>query len=251
MSRRFRIFLAGILALLFIGLGGFLAWALTPLGPMPEVQAALISDTRIEVEQNQWLAFVPRANSPRLGVIFYPGGRVDYRSYAPLMRAVAEHGYLTIISPMPLNLAVLSPEVAQKVIAAYPQISIWVIGGHSLGGAMAAAFVSRHPHEVQGLILVAAYPANNASLRSFQIPVLSISATADGLANPQKIADSRPLLPETTQWVVIQGGNHSGFGWYGDQPGDGQATISRTVQQQQTVEAIIRFLRAVEGMGEQ
>jgi len=246
MKRGLRIFLV-ILLVGVVGVGAFLTWALTPLGPMPEAQAALKSDAQVEVQQGPWLAFLPRAQEPRLGVIFYPGRRVDYRSYAPIARAIAEQGYLVVIKPMPLNLAVLSPEAAREVLRTYPQIETWVIGGHSLGGAMAAAFVYRHPQEVQGLILLAAYPANNFSLRSLAIPVLSISASEDGLATPQKIFASRSLLPETTQWVVIEGGNHAGFGWYGDQPGDGQARISRETQQRQVVEVITRFLRLIEG----
>ncbi|WP_299028439.1 alpha/beta fold hydrolase [uncultured Thermanaerothrix sp.] len=244
MKTKLRILL-GLLFVGAIGIGIFLIWALTPLGPMPEAQEALQSDAMVEVQQGQWLVFVPRAREPRLGLIWYPGGRVDYRSYAPMAHAIAGQGYLTVIVPMPLNLAVLSPEAAQKVIAAYPHIATWVIGGHSLGGAMAAAFVYEHPQEVQGLILMAAYPASNRSLRLVAVPVLSIAASEDGLSTPQKMAASRSLLPETTQWVVIEGGNHAGFGWYGDQAGDGLARIPREAQQQQVIEAVAGFLEAI------
>ena len=44
-------------------------------------------------------------------------------------------------------------------------------------------------------------------------------------------------MPENTSWVKIDGGNHSQFGWYGDQPGDNPASISREIQQQIIIES--------------
>ena len=42
--------------------------------------------------------------------------------------------------------------------------------------------------------------------------------------------------------VIIQGGNHAGFGMYGLQDGDGQATVSNIEQINQTVDAILDFI---------
>ena len=103
-----------------------------------------------------------------------------------------------VIVDMPLNLAVLNPGAADKVMAAYPEIQHWAIGGHSLGGAMAANYAVNHPEQVQGLVLWAAYPASSDDLSSSNLRVVSIFGSLDGLATGEKIEASRPLLPADT-----------------------------------------------------
>lgn len=71
------------------------------------------------------------------GIIFYPGGKVEAHSYAPLLEALANEGYLAVIYQMPYNLAVFGMNAAADVIKRFPEIDHWYIGGHSLGGAMA------------------------------------------------------------------------------------------------------------------
>ncbi len=244
--RSVRIVLIGLLALVVIAAGGFVGWGLTPSQPMPEALAAMQSDTNVKVSNHRWLEFAPGGPAPVKGLIFYPGAHVDYRAYAPLARALAARGYLVVITPMPLNLAVLSPTAAQAVIAAHPEIDVWAVGGHSLGGAMAANYTWSNPGAVQGLVLLGAYPAQNNSLMLAPVKVISIYASLDGLATPAKIAASQPLLPDDTTWLPVTGGNHAQFGWYGEQAGDLPAEISRQAQQDQTIEAISTFLAGLE-----
>ena len=170
---------------------------------------------------------------------------MDPRSYSPAAQAVAGEGYLVVIAPMPLNLAVFAADAAGDVIAAYPDVSPWAIGGHSLGGAMAARFTYSHPGEVQGLVLWAAYPDGSNDLSDRDLAVTSIYGTLDGLATMEKIDASRPLLPPTTEWVAIEGGNHGQFGWYGPQSGDNPASISREEQQRQVVAATLELLASL------
>ena len=230
--------------LLVMGIVAFLVWASFPLGPMVEAEAALKSDDRITVQTDPWLTFTPTGTQPDVGVILYPGGRVDARSYAPVARAIAEDNYLVVIPPMPLSLAVFNPDAATDIIEAYDDITTWVVGGHSLGGAMAANYVYSHPDEVDGLFLWASYPADNNSLRErADLPVTSIYGSEDGQA--AELAAAAELLPPGTIWSVIEGGNHAQFGWYGPQSGDGEATISREEQQQQIVEATSSFLASL------
>lgn len=239
-----------ILLLLFVvfllAVTGFIVWAYTPLGPMSEALTALHSDSTVQVTTSPWMTFVPSRDKPTTGLVIYPGGRVDPRSYAPIARAIAEQGYLAVIAPAPFNLAVFKPDAADAVIAAHPEIQHWAIGGHSLGGAMAANYAYTRPDAVEGLILWAAYPAGNNSLAGRTLAVASIYATADGLATAEKINASRSLLPPGTRYIAIQGGNHAGFGWYGPQGGDGQATISRAEQQAQIVDATTTLLALIE-----
>lgn len=235
-----------ILALLIIVFAGFVIWGSTPLGPAPTALDAMLGDDRVTVEPFQgWMVFKPSEDTPQTGLIIYPGGRVDYRSYAPLAHRIAKEGYLVVLVPMPLNLAVLGVNKAGAVVAAFPTVRYWAIGGHSLGGAMAASYLYNHPAQLQGLVLWASYPARNNPLTAQDIEVVSVYGTLDGLATREKIEASRPLLPATTQWVAVQGGNHAQFGSYGVQPGDNSASIDLYTQQDQVVAATLDLLERI------
>lgn len=240
-----RLLIAALLALTVLG-AGFLAWGLTPLKPMPEALAALESDAVVQVSAGEWTVFRPVVGEPTIGLVFYPGGRVDYRAYAPYLHALAQEGYLVALVPMPLNLAVFAPGKAGDVIDAYPQVETWVVGGHSLGGAMAANYASRHPEKIRGLVLVAAYAAESDSLSDLPLKVLSVSGAQDGLTTSEKIERSRALLPADAVFVALQGGNHAQFGWYGSQEGDGAALISREEQQEQLLRVTVDFMRGLD-----
>jgi dienelactone hydrolase len=235
-----------LLGVVVVALVAFLAWALIIPAPMPQALAAMQSDAQVGVEAGRWLTFRPAEGEPAAGLIVYPGGRVDYRAYAPAARAVAAEGYLVAIVPMPLNLAVLGSGRAAEVLRAFPEVRRWAVGGHSLGGAMAASFARRNPERVQGLVLWAAYPSGSDDLSRSALHVVSIYGTRDGLATLAKIEASRPLLPPDTRWVPVEGGNHAQFGWYGPQPGDNEAAITRDEQQAQIVSATAALLQTLE-----
>jgi poly(3-hydroxybutyrate) depolymerase len=238
-----RRWLSLVLVALVLALLAFVAWATLIPPPMPDAQVAVQSDAQVQVETRPWLIFRPTDRQPTAGLILYPGGRVDPRAYAPAARAIAAQGYFVAIVPMPLNLAVFGAGRAQAVIDAYPTVKHWAIGGHSLGGAMAAQFARRHPVQIQGLVLWAAYPSGSDDLSNASLRVASISGTRDGLSTPAKIGASHSLLPSDTQWTVIEGGNHAQFGWYGPQAGDNEASISQAEQQRLVVEATTELLR--------
>ncbi len=245
MRKGLRIVLVVLGLLLVVAVTGFVIWAETPARPMSEALTAVQSDTQVTVTTGKWLVFSPAASQPTTGFIFYPGGRVDYRAYAPAANQVAAQGYLVVIVQMPLNLAVFNPNAAEAVIAAHPEILLWAVGGHSLGGAMAANFAKNHPGAVEGLILWAAYPASSDDLSTSGLRVASIYGSRDGLATGEKIDASRSLLPADTIWTAIAGGNHAQFGWYGDQAGDNPAAISRQDQQTQIIHATLALLESI------
>ncbi len=212
-----------------------------------DVAAYLRSSSEVTVTTlGEWLTFEPADGTPTVGFIFLPGGNVDYQAYAPTLFEIAAQGFLVVDVPMPLDLAIMGYGKAADVIAAHPEIAHWVIGGHSLGGAMAARFVYENPSAVEGLVLWAAYPADSNNLSNVDIQVISISGTLDGLSTPEKISASVSLLPADTIFTAIEGGNHAQFGFYGEQKGDNPAQISREDQQAQIVEATAGFLAQFE-----
>lgn len=183
-------------------------------------------------------AFVP--GEIRGGMIFYPGGLVDHRAYAPLMQALCDRGVLCLLCDMPLDLAVLDMKAADGLQAQYPQVEKWLIGGHSLGGAMAASYVSDHAAEYDGLVLLGAY--STADLSRTDIAVLSIYGTQDGVINRDKYNECLKNYPEYFSEIVIDGGCHAYFGDYGAQKGDGEPTISREQQILIAADAIAAML---------
>jgi pimeloyl-ACP methyl ester carboxylesterase len=236
---------AAIGLVLLLAVGAFAAWALNVPAPQAEALAALQSDANVTVEQGEWLVFAPAGEAPVTGLVFYPGGRVDARAYAPAARAIAAEGYLVVIVPMPLNLAVLAPGRAADVMAAYPEVAAWAVGGHSLGGAMAANFAAARPEAVRGLVLWAAYPAASDDLSAADLAVVSVYGTRDGVASVEDVLAAAERLPPDTGWVPLAGGNHAQFGWYGPQAGDDAASLSHADQQARTVAATVALLAAL------
>jgi len=241
--RRLYKILIVVLLVALVFFTGFIVWAETPPSPMKQAINALQSDSNVTVISGQLLTFRPTTTNYTTGLIIYPGGRVDYRSYAPLAHAIANEGYLTVIVPMPLNLAVFGANAANDVIASHPEVTSWAIGGHSLGGTMAAQFAYQNPLKIEGLVLWAAYPTSGNNMSSYKLQVTTIHGSNDGLVSTAQIQNSLEMLPPTTVYVKISGGNHAQFGYYGDQSGDNPATITREAQQSQTLNATVELLQ--------
>lgn len=214
----------------------------------PEATTALQGSPLVTVTQDAYYTFAPSGAAvdpakAETGFIFYPGGLVAPSAYALYASAIAANGYTTFITPMPLQLAVLNPNAAQQVIDDNPQITNWVIGGHSLGGAMAATFIASNPDQIQGLVLLASYP--NGDLSDWPGVAVSVYGTNDGVASVEDVLAGAALLPPDTVFVPIEGGNHAQFGNYGAQNGDNEATISAIEQQAQAVQATLGVLDQV------
>lgn len=212
----------------------------------PLVEPYLESSETVLVTQDGWISFRPQDQAPSVGFIFYPGGNVDHLAYAPPLYEIASQGFLVVGVSMPFDLAVFAPNKAQDVIEAYPEIGSWVIGGHSLGGAMAARFVYQNPGVVDGLVFWAAFPSDSNSLAETDLRVLSLFGTSDGVAPLRRIERRFDLLPENTIYIAIEGANHAQFGFYGSQNRDNPAQISRQEQQAQAIRATVDFLKSFE-----
>ena len=174
-------------------------------------------------------------------MIFYPGAKVEYTAYLPLLSDLAEQGIDCFLIKMPCNLAFFGQNKAKKIMDSY-EYDYWYLSGHSLGGAMAASYASGHLESLNGLVLLAAYPTK--SLKSDSFSVLSLYGSEDGVLNMEKMEEGKAYMPVDYAEVCIEGGNHAQFGNYGEQKGDHAADISREEQQAQTVEAILKMMEA-------
>ena len=174
-------------------------------------------------------------------LIFYPGAKVEYTAYLPLLNDLAERGIDCFLIKMPCNLAFFGQNKAEKIMDSY-EYDHWYLSGHSLGGAMAASYASGHLESLNGLVLLAAYPTK--SLKSDSFSVLSIYGSEDGVLNMEKVEEGKSQMPADYTEICIEGGNHAQFGNYGEQKGDHTAGISREEQQKQTGDAILDLMEA-------
>jgi uracil-DNA glycosylase len=242
MKRFLKITSITLLALLVLAALGFVIWAQNAAAPGEAALAALQSDARVTVTQTDaYIAFQPADLQSTTGFIFYPGGRVDYRAYAPVLRQIAEQGYLVALVPVRLNLAFFDIEAGAPALRDFPEITAWAVGGHSLGGVAASIFAANQPR-MSGIIYWASYPADG-TLKSAGMKTLSIYATNDGLATPETVQANKSLMPENSTFVAIEGGNHAQFGDYGAQDGDLPASIPAEAQWAQISRATSDFLQ--------
>ena len=189
-------------------------------------------------EPNGNLVFEP--DGATVGLIFYPGGKVEHSAYIPLMQACAEQGILCVLVEMPFRLAVLDMQAAKGIQEDYPEIEHWYIGGHSLGGSMAASYLEGHADEYEGLILLGSY--STADLSDKALKVLSVYGGEDRVLNREKYESNLRNLPKDCKELVIEGGCHAYFGMYGAQDGDGTPRITNTEQILRTAEAIAQMI---------
>ncbi|WP_418969738.1 alpha/beta hydrolase [Alloscardovia omnicolens] len=179
-------------------------------------------------------------------IVFYGGGLVEDASYAKLGAKLADRGYSFYLIHSTLNLPVLSIQKAQQVIHRYGLKHVY-LGGHSLGGVVAAmnaenAGDAGSSGEIDGLLFLASYPPESVDLSSRKLRVLSLTASNDKVLQWDNYEKAKKRLPSDASYVTIDGGNHSGFGLYGHQRGDGEATISADEQQDEIVDQIARFI---------
>ena len=240
MKKRTRIILSVCLAfLLVIGIGSYAYVSDYYHADETALEAMAYQADSVQAEQDgDVIWFVPE--DPTAGLIFYPGGKVEYTAYAPLLRACAENGILCALMRMPGNLAVLDANAADGLQQEHPEVTTWYIAGHSLGGAMAANYAAAHSEDFDGLILLAAYSTKDLSQTTLR--VLSVYGSEDGVMNRESYEKNRANFPTDTTEVVLDGGCHSQFGSYGPQDDDGIPTISGEEQIRQTAEAIVAFI---------
>ena len=231
-----------VVAIVLILVAVAIIWVNDTHKPDSTARAAMESGNGVSVTEiaGDNVAFVP--DNPKAGIILYPGAKVEPEAYAPLMRECAERGVLGVVTRMPLNLAILDANAADGIREQFPEITEWMISGHSMGGVAASAYASRHEDDFDDIVLLASYP--NDDLTGYKGNVLSIVGTNDHVLDLQAYETAFERLPDRARELKIEGGNHANFGSYGAQMADGEATIAPEEQWDQTADAIESLMRA-------
>ncbi len=230
-----------VLGAVLAALGAVVFVVSRPLPAEAKALAAMNSSATVTIENTaSSILFKPNKPSTK-GFIFYPGARVAPEAYAVPLRAIAEAGYMVYIMKMPLNFAVFNINAADSIISSNPNVK-WAIGGHSLGGAMACSY-AKNKGGVTRLIFWAAYCDKSFDFSSSQIPVTSIYGSEDGLATPDKVANTKIFAPSSTKYIEIKGMNHAQFGDYGEQSGDKKAIISADQANKAIIAATLEALK--------
>lgn len=237
--------------------GAFILWAATSTGLLINsyrtrgVEPSLLQSNAFVFVSNDEasIQFIP-ASPKKSGLIFLSGGGVAAEAYAPLLRPVADAEYSVFVIKLPFRIAPLESHKLEaidrvhQVIVQHPEITRWVLSGHSLGAALACRIARDKRESIAALVLVGTTHPKSFSLASLSYPVTKIYGSNDGVASPEKIRENQHLLPSQTKWILIEGANHSQFGNYGKQLFDGTATISRNHQQDITRISLLETLGA-------
>lgn len=232
--------LGSILVIVLLGAGGIVAWS--QIGVMP-AEAAPLADVRnnpsvIVDDAPEGIVLSPANGESEVGLVFVPGAKVDPWAYAAILQGAAEQGATVVITRPWLNLAFFDPRPLDSFTSAAPDIDVWAVGGHSLGGVRACQLAA----DADALVLFGSYCATDLS--DSGLAVLSIAGSEDGLSTPAKVADARGELPADAEMVEIDGASHASFGDYGPQDGDGTPTISDEEMHRSVTELLAEFLAA-------
>ena len=238
MNKKLKIALYIILALVII-IAGFSIWYLTDYSHADaSVNAYLNGTDNVSVEKIDNGLFLDGPGNES-ALIFYPGAKIEYTAYLPLFTELANDGVDCFIVEMPFNLAFFGLDSADSIVSnsnfTYDK---WYISGHSLGGVVASYYVKNHSTDYDGLILLASYPAEDLN----NVSVLSIYGSNDKVFNKETYDKSKGLMDYNLTEYLINGGNHAQFASYGNQAGDGVATISSENQRKQTEKEILEFI---------
>ena len=229
--------IVAIVLVVFVGLGGF--WIYVAVRTYPADAGALDrirSDDRISIheERDHFRLAPPEGDGERPPLIFYPGGLVEPEAYLFKMGRVAGAlGATVFVIKPPFNAAIFDVGAAGRLMDHYGIGEAW-IGGHSLGGIAACRFASANAERAHGLFLFGSYCDVDA--RDLPSPIISIMGLEDRVIDRGNYEEARRRLPDSALVEEVEGMNHSAFGNYGHQRGDGQGSLDD--------EAVIRIIIA-------
>lgn len=183
------------------------------------------------ISKNDGVIEINNKKNIEIGIIFYPGAKVEYTSYLPILDKLSKQADVKVfLIKMPFNLAVLESNAADSIVENNKDIDKWYIAGHSMGGAMASKYASNHKDKIEGLILLGAYIYGDYP----EEKTLTIYGEYNSSVK-EKISYHKNI-------VEIKGGNHAQFGNYGKQKGDEEASITTNEQQDIAIDNIVKFI---------
>jgi len=235
-----KIFLISILAIIMIVFLSFLIWSQQTYKPSEKLYE-LVNKKSIKYEKD-WIIFNEK-DSDSVGIILYPGAKVEPEAYSYYARQLSKKGYLVAIPNMKFNFAFFDTNKAQKIIDTHPPVQKWIIGGHSLGGVVASKFAYNNPELIDGVFLLGSYPDEKTDFSTQTLPILSIYGEKDGLSTVKKIENKEYLLSKSTNLHEIKGGNHGQFGIYGYQKGDTKTSIPVKKQQDEMINITLKWIK--------
>jgi hypothetical protein len=217
-----------------------------------------ISSLNLREENGDYAVYYSSETAPMNALLFVPGGLVDPYVYECWMDrlAGAYPDVAIVLLKFPSNLAISNMSKVMKVANKLDQFDHWIVGGHSLGGVVASSVVKKNMDFFDGLVMLASWSRKGSDLSAWQGLVLSIYASEDLVATKEEVEGNQEFLPpgsiveppfsfnkeaNHTYYYLLEGGNHSGFGCYGLQDGDGEALISATEQQDVLISALASF----------
>lgn len=247
MKHKYKILIASLILLALIFLGGLFLVHNKTYQPLSEALNEAKSTSHYTVEETQEsIIFHPLNDLQETSILLYQGGLVEEKSYSTIAAKLAAEGYPVYLVKHTLNLAVTDKNKATTIIAD-EKIENYVIGGHSLGGVMASQFASESSNkQLKGVFLLASYTDEKNRLDNLPISVVSIIGSNDGLIDKEAYQNGKDYLPDSTLFHTIKGGNHAGFGDYGNQDGDKPASILPEEQQEKTVQLLTEWLRSIQ-----
>lgn len=195
----------------------------------------LIKNSNVDIKENKDGYLFDGTGKDNF-IIFYPGAKVEAISYAPLLIELANNDIDCYLVKMPFNIAILNSNAADKIIKNYKYKNYYIMG-HSLGGAMASVYTSNNEDKINGLILLAAYSTKKIK----ETDTLSIYGDKDNVLNKENYDKNKKNINNMTEYI-IEGANHSGYAYYGEQKGDNASTISKEEQIKEVTDIIINFL---------
>ena len=240
-TRRILVWIGSVVLVLALLVGGCAAYLADDYPADEAAISAFVADLSVPRSEPTDGVLTYGSTDASVGFIFYPGGKVDFRAYEPLMAALASEGAFCVLLQMPFQLAVLDMDAAKGIAEDYPAVGHWYLGGHSLGGSMAASYLKSNSADFSGLVLLGSY--STADLSQTPLRVLSLYGSEDRVMNREKYDRYKSNLPAALTEIVLEGGCHAGFGMYGAQKGDGVPTVSTEEQILRSADLIFSFMQ--------
>ena len=221
-----------IIPITLVGFWGYTEFA--SYSPDQAILSAAYSDKNVKIEEKiSYFEITPIFVKPDAkAIIFYPGGLVRPQSYIAKMVKISEISQTKIfLIKSPFNLAIFDIGATGRIID-QNALDMPIVAGHSLGGIAACRFLKDNPDKVSGIYLYGSYC--DKSITDFKGSVLSVMGQNDQIINKDNYNKAKLNLPTQANVKEIPDLNHSNFGDYGLQKGDGSSG--------QSSESVVKFM---------